>query len=167
MACWALEIYIDSVTISLTFFILIQHLRTSVEQSTTISPFSRKGVSSAFASAAAAAAAAGRGRRRRRRRRRKEEEEEGGGGGRRRRKEEEEEEEDEQQKRASISLKSQLKLPLKLPLSAALPPSSLMVKISFVKTLWGVTELMGNSPAGYDALFARIKGQILRIYNPK
>jgi hypothetical protein len=34
-----------------------------------------------------------------------------------------------------------------------------MVKISFIKTLWGVTESMGNSPSGYDALFARIKAE--------
>jgi hypothetical protein len=34
-----------------------------------------------------------------------------------------------------------------------------MVKISFIKTLWGVTEMMGNSPSGYDALFSRIKAE--------
>ena len=57
-------------------------------------------------------------------------------------------------------------------------PVAIMVKVSFIKTLWGVTEAMGNSPggtlisnsqpsfsplftprAGYDALFARIKAE--------
>ena len=31
------------------------------------------------------------------------------------------------------------------------------IHIAFVKTLWGVTEQMGNGPSGYDSLFARIK----------
>ncbi len=34
-----------------------------------------------------------------------------------------------------------------------------MVKLSFIKTLWGVTEQMGNTASGYDALFARIKSE--------
>ncbi|KAL6070903.1 Xylose isomerase [Balamuthia mandrillaris] len=31
------------------------------------------------------------------------------------------------------------------------------IQIQFIKTLWGVTEEMGNSPSGYSRLFARIK----------
>ena len=31
------------------------------------------------------------------------------------------------------------------------------IHIAFVKTLWGVTEQMGNGPSGYDSLFSRIK----------
>jgi len=34
-----------------------------------------------------------------------------------------------------------------------------MVKLSFIKTLWGVTEQMGNTPSGYDSLFAKIKAE--------
>lgn len=33
------------------------------------------------------------------------------------------------------------------------------MKIDFVKTLWGVTAELGNSPAGYAALFKRIKAE--------
>ena len=34
---------------------------------------------------------------------------------------------------------------------------SAQIHIAFVKTLWGVTEQMGNCPNGYDSLFSRIK----------
>ena len=35
--------------------------------------------------------------------------------------------------------------------------SSNQLSVRFIKTLWGVTEIMGNCATGYDKLFARIK----------
>jgi hypothetical protein len=34
------------------------------------------------------------------------------------------------------------------------------LRVNYVKTLWGVTEEMGNTAEGFDALFARIKSEV-------
>ena len=45
------------------------------------------------------------------------------------------------------------------------PTASTMVKISFIKTLWGVTEAMGNCPSGPPAtLFTPFPLHFIRFY---
>jgi hypothetical protein len=34
------------------------------------------------------------------------------------------------------------------------------LRVNYVKTLWGVTEEMGNTAEGFDTLFARIKAEV-------
>ena len=41
----------------------------------------------------------------------------------------------------------------------------LSLQVNFIKTLWGVTEKMGNCPEGYDKLFARIKNEVTHLNN--